>query len=96
VTATVRVPGKNIAQVLASTVRITRIADLDVSTNNDFRNIGWTISGGVGTAKFDRQKLIQHLAQRNIHNRLVTITVGGRSGAPPWSFEGSDTIFIQG
>jgi Periplasmic copper-binding protein (NosD) len=96
VTASVRVPGRNIAQVLASSVRITRIADQDVSTNNDFRNIAWTVSGGVGTAKFDRQKLIQHLAARNIHNSLVSITVSGRSGAPVWSFEGSDTIFVQG
>ena len=96
VTASVRVPGRNIAQVLASSVRITRIADEDVSTNNDFRNIGWTIKSGVGTAKFDRQKLITFLTQRNLLNRLVTITVSGRSGAPPWTFEGSDTIFIQG
>jgi Right handed beta helix region len=96
ITAFVRVPGRNIAQVLASSVRITRIADQDVSTNNDFRNTAWTISGGVGTAKFDRQKLIQHLAARNIHNSLVSITVSGRSGAPPWNFEGSDTIFVQG
>ena len=92
----VRVPGRNVAQVLASSVRITRIADEDVSANNNFRNTAWTISGGVGTAKFDRQKLIQFLASRDIHNQVVTITVGGRSGAPPWSFEGSDTVFIQG
>ena len=96
VTVYVRVPGRNMAQVLASSVRITRIADEDVSANNDFRNTAWTISGGVGTAKFDRQKLIQYLAAKDIHNRVITITVGGRSGAPPWSFEGSDTVFIQG
>ena len=45
-----------------------------------------------GTAKFDRQKLIQHLASRNIHNSLVSITVSRRSGAPVWAFEGSDDL----
>ena len=77
----VRVPGRNVAQVLASSVRITRIADQDVSTNNDFLNTAWTISNGVGTAKFDRQKLIQYLGQRNIHDRVISITVGGRRPA---------------
>lgn len=96
VTVYVRVPGRNVAQILAATVRITRIADEDVSTNDDFRNTAWTINGGVGTAKFDRQKLVQFLTSRNLRNRIVTITVGGRSGAPVWSFEGSDTIFVQG
>ncbi|MDQ3379964.1 MAG: right-handed parallel beta-helix repeat-containing protein [Actinomycetota bacterium] len=96
VTVEVRVPGRNIAQVLASSVRITRIADEDVSTDSRFANIAWTIKSGVGIAKFDRQKLVQYLADRNIHNRVITITVAGRSGAPPWSFEGSDTTFVQG
>ena len=36
----------------------------------DFRNTGWTVSNGVGTAKFDRQKLVQYLGGRNIHNRV--------------------------
>jgi hypothetical protein len=96
ITAYVRVPGRNVAQVLASSVRITRIADEDVSTNNNFMNTGWTVSNGVGTAKFDRQKVVQFLAARNIHNRVVSITVRGSSGAPTWSFEGSDAVFIQG
>jgi hypothetical protein len=96
ITVYVRVPGRNIAQVLASSVRITRIADEDVSTDPRFLNIGWTISNGVGTAKFDRQKLVMYLASRNIHNRVITVTVGGRSSPPVWTFEGSDTTFVQG
>jgi CSLREA domain-containing protein len=96
ITADVRVPGRNVAQVLASSVRITRIADEDVSTNNDFKNIGWTIKNGVGIAKFDREKIAQWLASRDIHNRVVSITVGGSSGAPPWTFSGSDSVFVQG
>lgn len=97
VTVEVRVPGRNVAQVLASSVRITRIADEDVSTDPRFANIAWSVTKqGVGIAKFDRQKLIQYLAGRDIHNRVITITVAGRSGAPPWSFEGSDTTFVQG
>lgn len=96
VTVEVRVPGRNIAQVLAGSVRITRIADEDVSTDPRFANIAWTIKNGVGIAKFDRQKLVQYLAARNLHNRIITVTVAGGSGAPPWSFEGSDTFFVQG
>lgn len=93
VTVYVRVPGRNVGQVLSGSVRITRIADKPVS---NFPNIAWTVSGGVGTAKFDRQKLIQFLALNNIHNRFITVTVVGSSGAPAWSFEGSDTFFVQG
>ena len=98
VTVEVRVPGRNIAQVLPSSVRITRIADQDVSsTDPRFANIGWTVKSGVGIAKFDRLKLVQYLASRNIRNRVISITVaGGKSSAPAWSFEGSDTTFVQG
>lgn len=96
ITAEVRVPGRNMAQVLASSVRITRVADDDILvTDSRFANTAWTINNGVGIAKFDRQKIVAYLTQRNLRNRIVTITVGGRSGAPPWSFEGSDTVFVQ-
>ena len=59
-------------------------------------DIAWTINNGVGIAKFDRQILIQYLQSRNIHNRVITLTIAGQGGAPPWSFEGSDTTFVQG
>jgi hypothetical protein len=85
-----------VAQVIGSSVRITQIADADVSTDPRFQNIAWTVANDVGTAKFDRQKLVQYLAGRNIHNRTISITVAGRSGAPPWTFQGSDTTFVQG
>jgi Right handed beta helix region len=94
VTVYVQVPGRNVGQVLSNTVRIVRFADKDVSTNNDFRNIGWTVSSGVGAAKFDRQKLIAWLANEGIDDQVITVTVRGNSGAPAWSFEGSDTVFI--
>ena len=38
------------------------IADEDVSTTDNFRTTAWTVSSGVGTAKFDRQKVVQYLA----------------------------------
>jgi CSLREA domain-containing protein len=96
VTVNIRIPGRNVAQVIGSSVRITQIADADVSTDPRFQNIAWTVANDVGTAKFDRQKLVQYLAGRNIHNRTISITVAGRSGAPPWTFQGSDTTFVQG
>lgn len=95
VTIYVRVPGRNVGQVLSNTVRISRIADQDIAPADFFKNISWSVSGGVGTAKFDRQKLIAWLAARNIDDQIITVTVVGSSGAPgPWSFEGSDTVFI--
>jgi hypothetical protein len=94
VTVDIRIPGRNVAQVIGSSVRITRIADADVSADPNFQNIAWTIANGVGTAKFDRQKLIQYLNGRGIHNRVISITVAGSGG--PWSFQGSDTTFVQG
>ena len=96
VTVDIRIPGRNVAQVIGSSVRITQIADADVSADPRFQNIAWTVANGVGTAKFDRQKLVQYLAGRNIHNRTISITVAGRSGAPPWTFQGTDTTFVQG
>ena len=96
VTMTVKVPFRNVAQVLSTSVRLTKIADADVSTDPRFQSISWTVANGVGEAKFDRAKLIQYLVGRDIHNRTISITIAGRSGAPPWSFEGSDTVFVQG
>jgi hypothetical protein len=96
VTVDIRIPGRNVAQVIGSSVRITEIADADVSSDPRFQNFAWTVANGVGTAKFDRQKLVQYLAGRNIHNRTISITVAGRSGAPPWTFQGTDTTFVQG
>jgi parallel beta-helix repeat protein len=97
VTVYVRVPGRNVATVIPSSVRITRIADDDVSGNNAFKNIAWTVKSGVGTAKFNRQTLIAYLADHDIHNSFVTVTVAGSSSTPtPWSFQGSDSFFVQG
>jgi len=95
VTMTVRVPFRNVAQVLSTSVRLTKIADADVSADPRFQSISWTVSNGVGIAKFDRAKLIQYLIGRDIHNRTISITIAGRSGAPPWSFEGSAMVFVQ-
>jgi CSLREA domain-containing protein len=96
VTMSVTIPSRNVAQVLSTSVRLTKIADEDVSTDPRFQSISWTVQNGVGTAKFDRPKLIQYLLSRDIHNRLISITIAGRSGAPPWSFQGSDTVLVQG
>ena len=96
VTVEIRIPGRNVAQVMGSSVRITQIADDDVSRDPQFATIAWTVMNGVGIAKFDRQKLIQYLAGRNIHNRTISITVAGGSGAPRWTFQGIDTTFVQG
>ena len=96
ITAYVRVLGRNVTQVAAANVRITRIADFDVSTNNSFRATAWTVSNGVGTAKFDRQTVVQFLAAHNIHNQVISITVRVGPSPPAWSAEGLDTVLVQG
>jgi hypothetical protein len=77
-------------------VRIVSVADEDVSDDPGFLNTGWTVVGDVGTAKFDRQKLIQFLAARNIRDKAVTLVFGGRSNAQGWTFEASATTLLKG
>jgi hypothetical protein len=97
VTVYIRLPSRNLAQILPSSVRITAIAGEDVSTDPRFASTAWSVSGGVGTAKFDRQKLFQYLSANDIHNRAISISVSGRSSTlPQWSFDGFDTTFVQG
>lgn len=95
-TVDVRVPYRSISQILSSSVRIVSIADEDVSGDPGFQNLGWTVVGDTGTAKFDRQKLIQFLSSRNLHDRVVTITIRGSADAQAWTFEASDTTFVKG
>jgi CSLREA domain-containing protein len=97
VTVYIRLPSRNLAQIRPSSVRITAIAGEDVSSDSRFANTAWSVSGGVGTAKFDRQKLFQYLTENGIHNRVISISVTGSSStSPQWSFDGFDTTFVQG
>jgi hypothetical protein len=97
VTVYIRLPSRNLAQIDPGSVRITAIAGEDVSTDPRFASTAWSVSGGVGTAKFDRQKLFQYLTANGIKNRVISISVSGRSSIlPQWSFDGFDTTFVQG
>ena len=96
VTVAVTLPARDLTQIDPASVHITTIADDEVSTDPRFANLGWSVVGGVGTAKFDRQKLIAYLTARGIHNRTISISVGGSSSAHNWSFDGSDTVNTKG
>ncbi|MEN3312811.1 MAG: hypothetical protein V7645_2140, partial [Actinomycetota bacterium] len=92
VNVTVRVPYRSLSQVLATSVAIARI-------NGDpftLRNVSWKVTDNVGQALFDRQALVTYLTNHHLQNSNVVFTIGGRSAAPPWSFEGVATTFATG
>ena len=96
VTFDVSVPGRNMAQVQPSTVRLVEIAEIDVSSDTRLRQIAWTVDAKKNTAnaKFDRQYLIGWLQSHNLVGKRVTLTIRGSSGAPSWTFEGSDSTYV--
>lgn len=88
---------RKFAQIQPSTVRLVQIADTDVSTDPKFRQIAWTVDAkkNTATAKFDRQYLIGWLRSHNLVGKVVSLTIRGSSGAPAWTFEGSDTTVVK-
>ncbi len=92
VTVTVNVPYRNLNQISAATVAITKV-------NGDPFTLtasSWNVTNNVGQAKFDRQALINYLNGHNMHNMTVVFTIAGASAAPPWTFEGVATTTIKG
>lgn len=92
-TATVRVPYRNLSQVVPSSVRISKVGGKDVSGDARFQNIGWSVNAGTGTAVFDRQKIIQYLKSEGLTG-TVWFTISGKSLSPAWSFDGADDMNV--
>lgn len=97
VTMYVRVPGRDLAEIQASTVRITEIGSRDVSDNPAFVATSWRMEApGVAAAKFDRLALSTFLHQTGATNQLVRIAIGGSSVLPAWSFSAADVVNVKG
>ncbi len=68
-----------------------RIVEASGATTN-LANMGWSVSGTTGTAKFARQPLVTFLKQSGVTTGTVWIVVSGSSNTNPvWSFTGRDT-----
>jgi WD40-like Beta Propeller Repeat len=100
----------NLASVTAGSVRITSISGVPIggSTPVTFQvsdqpfsiNKSWTISGTVGkdqkgTAKFDRQALNSYISRTFKLNQKLTVSIGGYSAVPSWTFAGSATPTVK-
>jgi hypothetical protein len=92
VSASISMPFRDLLAVEPSSVRIRRIEGLDVSDDPRFVATGWTVTGGVATATFDRAKVNEYLRSEGILNRKATFTIGGTSTDGTWSFEGTDQV----
>ena len=92
VTIYIRTPGRDIRQVVPSSVRIVEIAGATVNMANE----GISYRGDEIVAKFRRSTLADYFTSRGIRNGNVLITVRGTSNtAPSWSFEASDTTLVK-
>jgi parallel beta-helix repeat protein len=98
VTVFVRVPSRDLTELVPGSVRIVSISGRNQTYNAttdpdffDFPNSTWSVSGGVGTAKFDRQLLNSFLASHNLVGTKVTLRVVGRSTVPAWRFDTTAT-----
>jgi hypothetical protein len=94
----VKVPSHDLNEIVPGSVRIVSISGRGTTysastdpTFFDFPNSSWSVSGGTGTAKFDRQLLNSFLASHNLVGTQVTFRVVGRSTVPAWRFDTTAT-----
>ena len=88
ITVFIQTPGRDIRQVVGSSVRIVEAS----GATTNIANVGWSVSGSVGTAKFARQPLITFLKSNGVTTGTVWIVVSGSSNTnPAWSFTGRDS-----
>lgn len=93
-TILIRVPYKSVTQIDSGSVKITEIGGLPA--NIPIASKGWSVSGGVGVAKFDRMTLQQFFVSNGMVGHRVTIVVEGRSRGvtPQWTFKGIDSTNV--
>jgi CSLREA domain-containing protein len=82
ITVKVRVPFRNVGQIVPSSVKITKITYVDA--NGDFaeaqldqRTVSWSATGAEALAKFDRQAFIGTLNRLGIANQTIMVEVSG-------------------
>ncbi len=82
ITVKVKVPYRDVGQIVPSSVRITKITYVDA--NGDFAEArpdqpaaSWSAKGGEAMAKFDRQTFIRTLNALGIANQTIMVEVGG-------------------
>jgi hypothetical protein len=78
----VKVPYRDVGQIVPSSVKITKITYVDA--NGDFAEahpnqptVSWSAKGAEALAKFDRQVFIQTLNALGIANQTIMVEVGG-------------------
>ena len=82
ITVKVKVPFRNVGQIVPSSVKITKITYVDA--NGDFAEAhpnqpatSWSATGAEAQAKFDRQVFIRTLNTLGIANQTIMVEVGG-------------------
>jgi len=91
VTIYIRTPGRDIRQIVTSSVRIVEIAGSTVNFTND----GISYKGDRMVVKFRRSTLANYFTSHGLTSGTVQITVRGTSNTlPSWSFEASDTTHV--
>ncbi|MCW2635091.1 MAG: domain protein beta Propeller [Blastococcus sp.] len=82
----VRVPYRDLRTVSGPSIRVTDISGRPVT----FRAAGWSVSGGVGTARFDVRPIRAFLAANGMTDSqpVVTVTGSGTAAGRPWTFRG--------
>jgi hypothetical protein len=101
ITVKVRVPYRNVSEIVGSSVKISKIVYADA--NGDIAEatlnqpaIEWSAKGQDGTAKFDRQKFIATLNSLKIANQRIVVEVSGNfSGSPTTSWVGRDATNVK-
>jgi len=95
----VRVPFRNVGQIVPSSVMITKITYVDA--NGDFaeahpnqRALSWSAMGAEALAKFDRQTFIRTLNTLGIANQTIMVEVSGAfSDGTQWT--GTDRTNVK-
>ena len=98
VTFKLRVSNKNMSQIDSASVKIVEVAGYPVTV----KNVYWSISNGVATAKFDvtrigSEELKVWMERRHLIGQRVTVHVIGASKAgvsPAWNFKGVDSTLV--
>jgi hypothetical protein len=88
----ISVPFRDLSQVTASTVKITKINGNSVS----IANTGWSAVSGLGSATFKSTDLAAAFTSLGIVNRSAVVTLTGSSPSlGGWSFSVDSTVYVK-